>query len=422
MQNDPGVSLGRSWVKSAELIGDQVTEPPLSGPAEPLPTRRSLRESQPQPTATPSDEPSPRMIFVAPPPRRRRRIGWVVLIVVMLLVGGAVAASWGPVSSLIAKVQGPADYQGDGTGEVDFVVNSGDTGEIIARNLHSAGVTASFEAFYKLVLKQPDGTAKFVPGVFKLKQKMSVAAALAALTDPKNILQGTVLVVEGYTQAQVFAQLESVLGFHADDLAALAADPQQFGLPSQAKSLEGFLFPATYNFGPQTTPKQAIQAMVDRCMQALTQAGVAEADRWNTIVFASLVQREAALKDDFPKVARVFLNRLNPQLWPSGLLQSDATVTYCSGSTDRAQTTDAERNDASCPLNTYVHPGMLAAPISNPGDLAIDAVLHPASGDWLYFVTVNLETGETVYSNTAAEHEAAVAQWLAWMAANPSYQ
>ena len=71
------------------------------------------------------------------------------------------------------------------------------------------------------------------------------------------------------------------------------------------------------------------------------------------------------------------------------------------------------------PWNTYVHPGLPAGPIANPGDAAIDAALHPADGNWQYFVTVNLDTGETVFSATVAEHNAAVAQWRQWCSENP---
>jgi UPF0755 protein len=151
--------------------------------------------------------------------------------------------------------------------------------------------------------------------------------------------------------------------------------------------------------------------------QALDEAGVAPENRWNTVVLASIVQREAGLKDDYPKVARVFLNRL-AQGWD---LQSDATVAYGTGHTDRVETTDAEREDASNPYNTYVHPGLPVGPISNPGDLAINAVQHPADGTWMYFVTWNLETGETIFSTTQAEHDAAVEKWQQWMKDHPGY-
>lgn len=424
MTDSPEFPTRRSLRNSGET--GPVQPLPSSQPAEPKPAD-SHAPAAPE-TSELSDNP---FVSIAPLPAheskpappsapvKRRKRRWIVLIVVLALVGGGVAAAWGPVSSLIAQLQGPPDYVGDGTGEVAFVISEGETGEDIAHNLVTARVTKSFDAFYDLILQS---NPTFVPGVFMLKEHMSAQAALDALLDPANRSENTVLVTEGQWQSEVFAELESVLGFSQDELTALAAQPQSFGLPTEATSLEGFLFPATYTFDPGVTARQALQTMVDRCMEALDSAGVAEADRWNVIVFASLVQREAGLRDDYYKVSRVFHNRLDPEQWPSGLLESDATVTYCTGRTERVQTTDAERADASCAFNTFVHPGIMPAPISNPGDLAIDATLHPADGTWLYFVTWNLETGETIFSTTWDEHVAAAEKWLAWMDEHPEYQ
>jgi UPF0755 protein len=117
----------------------------------------------------------------------------------------------------------------------------------------------------------------------------------------------------------------------------------------------------------------------------------------------------------------VFYNRLDPNQWESGRLESDATVAYGTGNTHLVTTTDAERQDANNPYNTYLHPGLPVGPISNPGDLAIDATLHPAEGSWLFFVTWNLDTGETIFSSTIDEHDAGVKKWLDWMKEHPEY-
>ena len=162
--------------------------------------------------------------------------------------------------------------------------------------------------------------------------------------------------------------------------------------------------------------------MVDRTMADLNEVGVAEADRWRVITFASLVQKESGSVKDMYKVSRVFTNRLDKNIWSSQLLESDATVAYGTGHTNMMNTTDAERADTGNPYNTYAHPGMLFAPISNPGADAIDAALHPVAGKWLYFVAVNFDTGETVFSETLAQHEKAVAQSQAWWQAHPEYQ
>ncbi|HXH35132.1 MAG TPA: endolytic transglycosylase MltG [Plantibacter sp.] len=362
-----------------------------------------------------------------PPKPRRRRRGLIALIVSLVVVGGLVACAgvvWTSYEPQIRKVLGweePNDFEGGGTGEAVVQIHEGDIGEDIATTLHDAGVTRSFDAFYDLLLAQAT-QPEFFPGAYKLKLGMSAKAALAALTDEANRMQDTFVIPEGTAEQDALPAIAEGTGIALADLQAAAADVASFGLPAEATSLEGFLFPATYSLPDGGDAHAVLQTLVDRSFQALDDAGVAPEDRWSTIVLASLIQKEAGLRDDYYKVSRVFLNRLDPAKWESGLLQSDATVAYGTGNTHRVSTTDAERADESNPYNTYVHPGMVVRPISNPGDLAIDAALHPADGPWLYFVTWNLDSGETIFSTTQAEHEAAVEQWLSWMDDHPEYQ
>ena len=195
-----------------------------------------------------------------------------------------------------------------------------------------------------------------------------------------------------------------------EDLTAAASEPSLYGIVSPTESLEGYLFPATYSFEPGATAEEIVARMVEEMKSRLAQAGVAESDWHRVLTMAGLVQREARFEEDFYKAARVFYNRLEVGM----ALQSDATVTYWTGLYDGAGTSDADRADESNPYNTYVYPGLPPGPISLPGDIAIDAAVNPASGDWLYFVSVDLRTGETVFSNTYAQHLVAVDQWLSW--------
>ncbi len=359
----------------------------------------------------------------APREKKSRKGVWgclIVLVVILALMAGGAVALQGPIGALISKTQGPADFKGSGTGVVNVMIHEGETGEDIAHTLAKQKVVASFEAFYSLLLRQSPAPI-FQPGVYKLANKMSAKLALSALMSPANKLDETVIIPEGTAEADILQLIAEGTSIPLADLQTAAGDVGSYGLPPEATKLEGFLFPATYTFNPGTSAHDAIKTLVDRQFKALDSAGVAAADRWKTIVLASLIQREAGLKDDYYKVSRVFLNRLDQNQWPSGLLQSDATVAYGTGNTHRVSTTDAEREDAGNPYNTYQHPGLPIGPISNPGDLAIDAAVHPADGTWLYFVTWNLDTGETIFSTTIEEHDAAVAKWLAWMHDHPEY-
>ena len=357
-----------------------------------------------------------------PPHRRRGAWGCLIGLVVVVALGfGAFFFLQGPITALVDRFQPAEDYEGTGTGEVVFMIHEGDTGSSIAENLVTDDIVASTEAFTE-VLGDADPTPIFYPGAYRMAEQMSARSALDALLDPSNKLENTFVIPEGTATVDALPIISEGTGIPLEELQAAAAEPPaNYGLPAEATTLEGFLFPATYTLDPDIDAHGVLQTLVDRQFEALDAAGVAPADRWKTIVLAALVQREAGLRDDFYKVSRVFLNRLDPAQWESGLLQSDATVAYGTGNTHLVTTTDAERANAGNPYNTYVHPGLPVGPISNPGDLAIDAAVHPADGPWLFFVTWNLDTGETIFSTTVEEHDAAVEKWLAWMDEHPEY-
>ncbi|MDP4332579.1 endolytic transglycosylase MltG [Curtobacterium sp. A7_M15] len=357
-----------------------------------------------------------------PRPKRRRGplIAGIVIVAVVLAVGVSAYSFAAPkVQQVLAAISGaqePDDYSGNGTSTVTITIKQGDIGENVAATLQRSGVVKDSKVFYKLLLASPD--VQFQPGSYSLKKKMSSKAALAALQDKDNRVQASIVIPEGTALKDIEAGMVSKAGLSAAEVSAAAKDLSAYDLPSNVTTLEGWLFPATYPINPGWSATQYFKSMVDTMKEHLSAAGVAEADQEHVIVFASLVQKEAGLAADYPKVARVFQNRLDIDM----PLQSDATVAYGTGNTHRVTTTDAERKDASNKYNTYVHDGLPPAPISNPGDVAIKAVTNMAQGKWLYFVTVNLETGETVFSDTYAQHLVAVDQFQAWLRAHPDYQ
>jgi UPF0755 protein len=200
------------------------------------------------------------------------------------------------------------------------------------------------------------------------------------------------------------------------ELESAAGNLAELGIPATEVSAEGWLFPATYEFDPGTKAKAVLSQLVSRMKQELDHYGVSLSNAHRVLTLAALVQAEARQQQDFYKVSRVFLNRIDAGM----RLQSDATVSYgVNGKT--VSTSAADRANANG-YNTYLHDGLPIGPISAPGSTAIDAALHPAAGKWLYFCAVNLKTGETVFSNTYAEHAIAVAQWHKWMLENPGYE
>ena len=358
--------------------------------------------------------------------RRKSRIaGWVVFGVVIAIIGGIVAGGtvvWVTYEDKIRAFMGweePKDYEpGQANGEAVVTIVEGDTGSSISRTLHDAGVTKTAGAFYDYLIANALNPT-FHPGAYQLQLQMTSEAALEALEDPGNKLENTAQLREGLTVEQSLPLLADATGIRLKDFRASASDPSTFGV--EGDSLEGWLFPATYTFNPGVTAEEVLQRLVDRTVQSLDDAGVPEDRRHEILTIASIIEREARFEDDFFKVSRVIQNRLDPANSEThGLLQMDSTAQYGYGEMhDGTVSSTAEALEDDNPWNTYKHPGLPQGPIANPGDRAIAAAMEPADGPWLYFVTVNLDTGETVFTNTYNEHLQAVEQWRAWCADNP---
>jgi len=357
--------------------------------------------------------------------RRKRRRGCVVGLIVMLVVlGGIIAAAvtvYNVFGDQIRDALGmsePADFEAGTEGDpVMISIGAGETGLDISSTLYNAGVTKTSGAFYDYVraLSNPE---EFYPGLYELNTHMTSEAAYEALINPANKRENTLLIREGEPTALIYEELATVLDISVDEVKAAAADPSQFGV--SADSLEGWLFPATYTLEPGTSAHDAIQTLVNRMNQALDEAGVPAEKRQEILTIASIVQREGRT-DDFAKVARVIYNRLDPSNSEThGLLQMDSTVQYGVGKLTLGvvSTSDSDRQNDN-PYNTYLHPGLPVGPISSPGDAAIVAALNPAEGPWFYFVTVNLDTGETLFATTYAEQQANEEKWHQWCEANP---
>ncbi len=306
-----------------------------------------------------------------------------------------------------------SDFSGGGNGVAVLEIKPGDDGSVIAQELVDLGVVKTYRTTYRLILERD---VVFYPGTYNLKLQMSSAAALDAIANPENRVSNRALIREGLRLEDVFAALSKSTGIPTKDFEKASKDLASLGIPTSEVSAEGWLFPATYEFELQMTASEILSKMVKRTIVELDRFGVKPADRHEVLTLASIVQKEVRNTADFYKASRVFTNRLEVGM----PLQSDATVSYgVRGST--FTTSKADRADAN-PYNTYKYPGLPIGPIGAPGSLAIDAAVNPADGDWFYFVTVNLATGETVFTNTYAEHQKAVRQWLAWMRENPGYE
>jgi len=156
---------------------------------------------------------------------------------------------------------------------------------------------------------------------------------------------------------------------------------------------------------PHETALGVLTGMVQRFEQEATQVNLPTAAKQvhltegQVIIMASLVEAEGGRVSDYPKIARVIYNRLEQGI----PLQLDSTVLY--GLKTYGIIASDQQLASSSPYNTYKHKGLTPGPIDSPGAAAIQAVLRPASGNWIYFVTVNPKTGETLFTASQAQFE-----------------
>jgi UPF0755 protein len=294
-------------------------------------------------------------------------------------------------------------------------VKDGDSAADIGSSLYRAGVVASVTAFTNAA-EGNSHSQDIQPGTYVLHRHMSAAAALSALLNPASrSATSDVVIPEGATVVDVDAALVKVLGArHKAAVEAALKSPSELGLPlgyaTSPASAEGFLFPATYSVDPGETASDALQAMVARFAAEDRSLGFASAAQavgltpYRALIIASIAQAEAKFPEDYPKVARVILNRLAAPM----PLQIDATSAYAAKlkGLDPSKVIYAEQSG---PYNTYRHDGLPPTPISNPGAEAMNAAAHPASGNWLYYVNADA-AGHLFFTNSEAAFSRAVAK------------
>lgn len=360
------------------------------------------------------DEPQSRAQRHAAKPRKRggRRVG--CLFVALAIVAAAAFAAYTVLRPVVDGLLESNDYPGPGSGEVQVVVNDGDSGRAIGATLEKAGVVKSAKAFLEAA-SADTRSASIQPGTYTLKKQMTAKGALDVLVDTANRSVPRVTIREGLWKNEVFAALSKGTGVPVAQYAAAAKDPQALGLPASAKgNLEGYLFPSTYEFPATSTAAVQLKTMVAKTVSELEKAGVADADMERTLIVASIVEGEVSGDADRAKVARVIENRIKTVAAPNyGLLQMDSTVHFAVQKRGRAGTSDADRNSTS-PYNTYKVQGLPPGPINSPGAASIAAAANPADGSWLFFVTTDPDTGETKFATTTAEHERNVQEFQAW--------
>lgn len=354
--------------------------------------------------------------------KRRGGRSFLAFFLVLLLLGVLAAAGLWAYTWVRDSLATP-DYAGPGSGSVVVEVRAGDTGTAIANTLYQADVVKSAQAFVE-ACNANSLCVNIQPGTYELRQQMSAAEAVEMLLDPNSRVVEFVTVPEGLTKFHTYQVLAEGLDIPVEDFEAaeeevLALVPDWWFARTDGKeaerSIEGFLFPDSYDFPPEVTAQSALETMVN---QFLTVAGDlefaerVEAERqispFEALIAASIAQAEAGTAEDLGRVARVAYNRVYRAGMP---LQMDVTTNYGLLARGEDGVTSGEMtfemlNDPSNLYSTHAHAGWTPGPINSPGRAALEAAMDPPEADWLFFVAIDPETGESAFADTFAEHEA----------------
>jgi UPF0755 protein len=340
------------------------------------------------------------------------------LFVAALVCGGALfllpkLTPFSLVETVIGAFDTPASA--DAT-PVRFSVREGESAGAIGDRLQASGLVGSSEVFRLLVGYYGAG-GKLQAGEYELRHNMRPSEIIAALGHGLGSSR-LVTVPEGRRTEEVAAILAENQVVPAESfLAAAHAGDYHFdfleGLPPDAP-LEGFLFPDSYRFDGKATPRETVQKMLEafdqRAGPDLRRGGPGGLGGRETVILASIVEREAVLSGERPVIAAVYLNRLRQGI----RLDADPTVQYAltadPGNVVRfgwwKQNLLLADLEVASPYNTYRQTGLPPGPIANPGLSAIQAVLYPAKNDYLYFVAK--PDGSHLFARTLDEHNANV--------------
>lgn len=279
----------------------------------------------------------------------------------------------------------------------------------IADRLAETGAVRSAWAFIAVSVVQGD-VRRLKPGEYEFP-KGSSTLTVARMVGSGRVRQHPVLHPEGATISELARALETARLARAEDVLRVARDQAFLALQGiDAPSLEGYVFPDTYQFVRGMRVEDILGRMVQRLRTKLTPDVIARVKGrgWTVhqmLTLASIIEREAAVPEEQKLIAAVFWNRLQIDM----PLQADPTVQYAVGKERRGLTRADLQTDH--PYNTYRRSGLPPGPIASPGLGAIEAALDPAPVKYLYFVAVSADGRRHHFSTTVEEHNAAVARY-----------
>lgn len=309
------------------------------------------------------------------------------------------------------------DYPGPGGEEVVFEVNPGEGPIVIGNRLVDQDIVASTGAF-RDALEAVNTSSEIQPGEYTLRYEMPARDAAEILLRVGVPGMNYAHVNSGHRIEDVYSTLEDRTEYSLEEIEA-AADPASYDIPDQAETLEGYIAVGEYHFPLDASLEEIFQEMIEPTLEEFERLEVSDPQEQHQLVTVASILEAEARPEDFETVAGIIENRLdnsNPET--AGYLQIDATVIYGMG-VRQLQFSSEDRQDESNEYNTYVHRGLPPGPIGAPSIAALDAAAAPEDNDYYYWITTNIETGETHFSTTYEEHRQYQAEYREYCDENP---
>jgi UPF0755 protein len=294
----------------------------------------------------------------------------------------------------------PGRPAGDGSKKVEFEVQRGTGMARVTKSLVEQGLLSS-ELFFRLMMKATFRDGALKAGIYELNDGMS-AFEIGSILSSGRVQMIRITIPEGWTNQQI-AEHAASLGLCStpEEFLQLTRNPEvlkKYGIPG--KTTEGYLFPETYFLARGVKADRLHQAMLERFFAMLPEANppadLKPEDLFRAVILASIIEREAVHREELPKMAGVYLNRLKKGM----RLEADPTIQYILG--DPKKKLYLKDLEIPSPYNTYRNKGLPPGPISNPGIEALRAAFHPEEHDYLFFVLKPDQTHE--FTKTYKEH------------------
>jgi UPF0755 protein len=341
----------------------------------------------------------------------------VIVALSVLLFGGYFV--YDKASTFLSTFGEVPDYPGPGVDPITVTVPEGATVDQIGDVLLEHNVIKSTRAWDRAVRSEERATS-IQAGRYLMRTEMAAMDALRLLINPGTSRVRTQFTVpEGMRLRDQIDLLAKTTKIPKSSYRAALRKPETLGLPKYARNNpEGFLFPDTYELTENATARSTLRQMINQYKRVAEDIELEAAAKklrrkpLDLVITASIIEREVGRDEYRGKVARVIYNRLDEGM----LLGMDSTVTYAE---DLNTTTTTPKDRASrSPYNTYRYKGLPPGPIAAPGRAALEAAANPEPGDWLFFVTVNLDTGETKFAEDEAGFEQIRREFQNWCRAN----